>query len=360
MTPANGIHPWAIEDPDAAPALAPDCRWWSSGPARSGWPPLPTCSTAAWSPSSSRPAPSRGQHRPVAARAAVLPLVAGPGPRQRAPARAGRLDRSRPRYPAHRRRPAPALPGAPGHRACSGQPHPAAHRGGRGRPPGPGQGPQRYAGCRTVVVEAGRIELISGFRINTVEPAGDRVRLTGDQMLVDDVLQAQDLVVEADAVIAATGFRPDHSIAAELRLALEPALESATAALGPLIDPNVHTCGTVPARGMAELAHPEPGYVVVGDEELRPRPNLPAGHRLPAGPLGRGRPGRRPRRRPPSWPGATGRGPVRHQPRPAGQRPTPPPTRPVRPHSVQRDDGSAWRDGGGLECRQLLSLARPG
>jgi hypothetical protein len=114
-----------------------------------------------------------------------------------------------------------------------------------------------------VVVEAGRIELISGFRINTVEPAGDRVRLTGDQMLVDDVLQAQDLVVEADAVIAATGFRPDHSIAAELRLALEPALESATA-LGPLIDPNVHTCGTVPARGMAELAHPEPGYVVVG------------------------------------------------------------------------------------------------
>jgi len=69
--------------------------------------------------------------------------------------------------------------------------------------------------------------------------------------------------VEADQVIAATGFRPDHAIAAELRLALEPALESA-AALGPLIDPNVHTCGTVPAHGIAELAHPEPGYVVVG------------------------------------------------------------------------------------------------
>jgi hypothetical protein len=69
--------------------------------------------------------------------------------------------------------------------------------------------------------------------------------------------------VEADAVIAATGFRPDHAIAAELRLALEPALESA-AALGPVIDPNVHTCGTVPAHGIAELAHPEPGYVIVG------------------------------------------------------------------------------------------------
>jgi hypothetical protein len=34
--------------------------------------------------------------------------------------------------------------------------------------------------------------------------------------------------------------------------------------VGPLIDPNVHSCGTVPAHGIAELAHPEPGYVIVG------------------------------------------------------------------------------------------------
>jgi len=121
----------------------------------------------------------------------------------------------------------------------------------------------RLATDLAALVGAGRIELVSGFRIHTVEPAGNRVRLTGDHLLGDDVIQAQDLVVEADAVIAATGFRPDHAIAAELRLALEPALESA-AALGPLIDPNVHTCGSVPAHGITELAHPEPGYVIVG------------------------------------------------------------------------------------------------
>jgi hypothetical protein len=121
----------------------------------------------------------------------------------------------------------------------------------------------RLATELAALVEAGRIELVSGFRIHTVEPAGERVRLAGDHLHGDDVLHAQDLVVQADAVIAATGFRPDHAIAAELRLALEPALESATA-LGPIIDPNVHTCGTVPAHGMTELAHPEPGYVVVG------------------------------------------------------------------------------------------------
>src|ERR671912_483330 len=121
----------------------------------------------------------------------------------------------------------------------------------------------RLATDLAALVEAGRIELVSGFRIHTVEPAIDRVRLAGDHVQGDDVIHAQNLVVEADEVIAATGLRPDHSIAAELRLALEPALESPTA-LGPIIDPNVHTCGTVPAHGIAELAHPEPGYVVVG------------------------------------------------------------------------------------------------
>jgi hypothetical protein len=113
------------------------------------------------------------------------------------------------------------------------------------------------------LVDDGRIQLVSGFRITQVEPAGNRIALVGDQFLGDDLTQAHSLAVEADEVIAATGFRPGHAIAAELRLDLEPALESA-AALGPLIDPNVHTCGTVPAHGIAELAHPEPGYVIVG------------------------------------------------------------------------------------------------
>jgi thioredoxin reductase len=121
----------------------------------------------------------------------------------------------------------------------------------------------RLATDLATLVEDGRIELVTGFRINGVELAEGRVRLAGDHFLGDDLAEARRLVVEADEVIAATGFRPDHSIAVELRLALEPALESA-AALGPLIDPNIHTCGTVPAHGMAELAHPEPGYVVVG------------------------------------------------------------------------------------------------
>jgi hypothetical protein len=121
----------------------------------------------------------------------------------------------------------------------------------------------RLATDLAALIEAGKIQLVTGFRISEVELAGNRMRLVGDQLLDDELAGSQVLLVDADQVVAATGFRPDHTIARELRLALEPALESATA-LGPLIDPNVHTCGTVPAHGMAELAHPEPGYVVVG------------------------------------------------------------------------------------------------
>jgi hypothetical protein len=141
-----------------------------------------------------------------------------------------------------------------------GHPSTAGRQGQRRGRRAPARG--RLSTDLAALVEAGRIELVTGFRIHTVELAGPRVRLVGDQFL-DDLGKPHPLGVEADQVIAATGFRPDHSIATELRLALEPALESATA-LGPIIDPNVHTCGTVPAHGIAELAHPDPGYVIVG------------------------------------------------------------------------------------------------
>ena len=66
-----------------------------------------------------------------------------------------------------------------------------------------------------------------------------------------------------DRIIAATGQRPDLSLTRELRLDLDPWLES-TKALGPLIDPNLHSCGSVPPHGHRELAHPEPGFYTVG------------------------------------------------------------------------------------------------
>ncbi|PWU50384.1 flavoprotein [Micromonospora sp. S4605] len=106
-------------------------------------------------------------------------------------------------------------------------------------------------------VEAGRIRLLTGFSVHALNPADGRVAV---------VVRAADggeESVAVDRIVAATGFRPDHSIAAELRLDLDPVL-GATRALAPLIDPNEHSCGTVPPHGVDELAHPEPGYYAVG------------------------------------------------------------------------------------------------
>jgi hypothetical protein len=66
-----------------------------------------------------------------------------------------------------------------------------------------------------------------------------------------------------DEVVAVTGLRPDLIPLRELRLDLDPIME-APRALAPLIDPNVHSCGTVPPHGEAELRHAEPGFYVVG------------------------------------------------------------------------------------------------
>ena len=49
----------------------------------------------------------------------------------------------------------------------------------------------------------------------------------------------------------------------ELRVDVDPVLQSART-LAPMIDPNVHSCGSVPPHGAAELAHPEPGFYIVG------------------------------------------------------------------------------------------------
>jgi hypothetical protein len=66
-----------------------------------------------------------------------------------------------------------------------------------------------------------------------------------------------------DELVAVTGLRPDLTPLRELRLDLDPIME-APRALAPLIDPNVHSCGTVPPHGVEELAQPEAGFFVVG------------------------------------------------------------------------------------------------
>ena len=68
--------------------------------------------------------------------------------------------------------------------------------------------------------------------------------------------------IVADEVIAATGFRPDLTLLGELRLDLDDRVEAARA-LAPLIDPNLHSCGSVPPHGVSS-SPPRAGVYIVG------------------------------------------------------------------------------------------------
>ena len=104
------------------------------------------------------------------------------------------------------------------------------------------------------LVTSGRVRLVTGFRVARIIEAGDALAVESDDgRRLDPV----------DQIIVCTGFRPDLSLARELRLRLDPWLE-APEQLAPLIDPNLHSCGTVYPHGAAELAPPEKDFYVVG------------------------------------------------------------------------------------------------
>jgi thioredoxin reductase len=103
------------------------------------------------------------------------------------------------------------------------------------------------------MVDAGSLILVTGFRVARLERTDDGIIVSSLDRDLEPV----------DEIIGATGFRPDLSLFTELRVDLDPSVE-APSALAPLIDPNVHSCGSVPPHGEAELRHPEAGFYVVG------------------------------------------------------------------------------------------------
>jgi len=104
-------------------------------------------------------------------------------------------------------------------------------------------------------VEGGPVQVVTSFRTTEVtdDPGGRIAIVDLDGRRVEGI----------DEVIVVTGFRPDLGWLSEVRLDLDPVL-SAPTKLAPLIDPNVHSCGTVYPHGVAELAQPEQGLYLAG------------------------------------------------------------------------------------------------
>lgn len=107
------------------------------------------------------------------------------------------------------------------------------------------------------LVENRQLNLVLGFSAVRVDETADGATVTGFTLSGDMT------VGPFDRIIVATGLRPDLEMTRELRLDLDPWLECPRA-LGPLIDPNLHSCGSVRPHGYKALSHIEPGYFTVG------------------------------------------------------------------------------------------------
>jgi thioredoxin reductase len=104
------------------------------------------------------------------------------------------------------------------------------------------------------LVENSQVKLVTGFKVAKLSQTEQGIVVSSEE---------GETLPTVDEIIATTGFRPDLSILEELRLEYDAIVES-TAALAPLIDPNVHSCGTVPPHGAEELKQPEKDFFVVG------------------------------------------------------------------------------------------------
>ncbi|MCR2823776.1 NAD(P)-binding domain-containing protein [Lederbergia panacisoli] len=107
------------------------------------------------------------------------------------------------------------------------------------------------------MVDNQQVKVITPFRIQLVRKSEEGIELIGTQN--DNQIRLDGI----DEMIVNTGSRPDFSIINDLRTSIDSATESVKA-LAPLIDPNIHSCGTVRPHGEKELRQPEKDFYIVG------------------------------------------------------------------------------------------------
>jgi thioredoxin reductase len=103
------------------------------------------------------------------------------------------------------------------------------------------------------MIDSGAVEVIAPFGVTKLRRTAQGVVVSSEERELPAV----------DEIIATTGFRPNLELLRELRLDIDPAVE-APRALAPLIDPNVHSCGSVPPHGAHDLQQPEPDFYIAG------------------------------------------------------------------------------------------------
>jgi thioredoxin reductase len=117
------------------------------------------------------------------------------------------------------------------------------------------------------LVTSERVNVYAPFQIQQVVSNGNKLTIIGFQG--DQKFALPDI----EEIISNTGSRPDYSFLREVRLSIDPSLES-VAAIAELIDPNIHSCGTVRPHGEKELRHPDKDFYVAGSKSYGRAPTF--------------------------------------------------------------------------------------
>jgi thioredoxin reductase len=117
------------------------------------------------------------------------------------------------------------------------------------------------------LVNEDQVNVYTPFQIHQIVKHGGRLNLIGFQ---NDQKVALNGI---DEVISNTGSRPDFSFLRELRLGIDPSLESVSA-IAELIDPNIHSCGTVRPHGEKDLRHPDKDFYIAGSKSYGRAPTF--------------------------------------------------------------------------------------
>lgn len=102
-----------------------------------------------------------------------------------------------------------------------------------------------------------RVAVYTPFQVQEIQNDNGSLSLIGTQHGERKALTG------IDEIIANTGSRPDFSFLREVRTNFNSTVESVPA-LAELIDPNIHSCGTIRPHGEGELRQSEKDFYIVG------------------------------------------------------------------------------------------------
>lgn len=117
------------------------------------------------------------------------------------------------------------------------------------------------------LVNRQRLKIYTPFQINQIKKKNGVMNVSG-------LYKSENFTLPAiDEVISNTGSRPDFSFLREVRLAIDASIESVSS-IASLIDPNLHSCGTVRPHGERELRHPDKDFYIVGSKSYGRAPTF--------------------------------------------------------------------------------------